>query len=59
MTAGERAPRSGIERDVDDEIAFHLESRARELIARGHAEETARRIAETEYGDLRASRREL
>jgi putative ABC transport system permease protein len=48
-----------IERDVNDEIAFHLESRVRELIARGESEECARRTAEAEFGDLRASRREL
>jgi putative ABC transport system permease protein len=48
-----------IERDVDDELAFHLESRVRELTARGQSEETARRNAEAEFGDLRASRREL
>jgi putative ABC transport system permease protein len=48
-----------IERDVEDEIAFHLESRVRELIARGQPEDTARRNAEAEFGDLQASRREL
>ena len=48
-----------IERDVDDEIAFHLESRVRELMERGESEEAARRFAEAEFGDLAASRREL
>ncbi len=48
-----------IDRDVDDEIAFHLESRVGELMARGQSEQTARRNAETEFGDVRASRREL
>jgi putative ABC transport system permease protein len=54
-----RNPAGRIERDVDDELAFHIESRVGELTARGHAEESARRYAEIEFGDLRASRREL
>ena len=54
-----RCPENAVERDVDDEIAFHLESRVGELTARGHTAEEARRIAEAEFGDLRASRREL
>jgi predicted permease len=54
-----RLPEGHIERDVNDEIAFHLESRVRELIAFGQSEETARRNAEAQFGDLRASRREL
>ena len=47
-----------IERDVDDEIAFHIESRVSALMARGQWEETARRNAEAESGDVRAARRE-
>ena len=54
-----RTPDGRIQRDVDDEIAFHLESRISELMQRGHSEDAARRTAETEFGDLRASRREL
>lgn len=48
-----------IERDVDDEIAFHIESRVSALVAHGQSEATARRMAEAEFGDVRASRREL
>lgn len=48
-----------IERDVDDEIQFHIESRVADLIARGHAAAAARRIAEQEFGDATAARREL
>jgi len=48
-----------IEREVDDEINFHIESRIGELMERGQDGETARRTAEAEFGDLRASRREL
>ena len=54
-----RNPGDRIERDVDDEIAFHIESRVAELIAKGAPEPAARASAETEFGDLRASRREL
>ena len=48
-----------IERDIDEELAFHIESRVQELVAGGQPLEIARRIAETEFGDVRASRREL
>jgi predicted permease len=54
-----RNPAGRIERDVDDELAFHVESRVGELTASGHSEESARRYAEAEFGDLGASRREL
>jgi predicted permease len=54
-----RLPDRKIERDVDDEITFHVESRVRALVALGQTEIGARRIAELEFGDLRASRREL
>jgi predicted permease len=54
-----RHPAGRLERDVDDELAFHLESRVRELTDGGMPAETARRHAEAEYGDLNASRREL
>lgn len=57
-----REPKIGdghVERDVDAEISFHLESRVSELMALGHGEAAARRRAEAEYGDLDASRREL
>ena len=52
-------PGGRIEREIDEEIAFHLESRISALIAGGSSPDEARRIAESEYGDLRASRREL
>jgi putative ABC transport system permease protein len=48
-----------IEAAVDDEIAFHVESRVTELRAQGLSEHDARRIALDEYGDVQASRREL
>ena len=54
-----RNPAGRIERDVDDELAFHLSSRVSELMVNGVPAEAARRLAELEFGDLRASRREL
>ncbi|HEY4304440.1 MAG TPA: ABC transporter permease [Gemmatimonadaceae bacterium] len=50
---------AGVRRDLDDEIAFHLGSRADELIADGLTPAAAREQAEREYGDLRASYHEL
>ncbi|MGI8497140.1 MAG: ADOP family duplicated permease [Gemmatimonadaceae bacterium] len=38
-------------RDVQDEIAFHLEMRAREMMERGMPEVDARRLATTSFGD--------
>lgn len=48
-----------VERDVDDELAFHFESRIADLVRSGMAPNDARRTAEQEYGDLTASRAEL
>lgn len=53
------ASRRTVERDVDDEIRFHLESRVAELTAGGVPEARAREIAEREFGDLTAARAEL
>ena len=46
------------QRDVDDEIAFHLEERVADLVARGMAPDEARRRAVREFGDARAVRDE-
>jgi putative ABC transport system permease protein len=54
-----RLPGGRVERDVEDEIAFHLESRVRDLMAQGQSEAAARRTAEVEFGDVRAARQEL
>jgi putative ABC transport system permease protein len=48
-----------IGRDIDDEIAFHIDSRVRELTQQGLSDVDARAQVESEFGDLRASRREL
>lgn len=45
--------------EVEDEIAFHLEERARELVARGMDPEAARAEALREFGDVREARSEL
>jgi predicted permease len=42
------------ERDVDDEIRFHLEMRTQEFIERGLASEAARRAALESFGDVAA-----
>lgn len=44
--------------DVDDELAFHVEMRTRELVERGESPERARERALARIGDLDAPRRE-
>ena len=51
-------PRS-IERDVDDEMRFHLNMRIEDLMRQGHTPDWARAIARHEYGDVSAARAEL
>ena len=46
-------------RDVDDEVAFHLEMRAREYMEQGLSEAEARRRAEESFGDVAAIRGDL
>lgn len=48
-----------IEREIDDELHFHLDARVAELMAAGHSKDDAREMARAEFGDLEASRREL
>jgi predicted permease len=48
-----------VERDVDDEVRFHLDSHVRDLIAQGMSPDDASRAAQREYGDIAASRAEL
>jgi predicted permease len=45
-----------IRADVDDELSFHIEMRAAELIARGLSESDARREATREFGDVEFTR---
>jgi putative ABC transport system permease protein len=44
--------------DVDEELAFHLEMRVRELIAEGETPERARELALQRFGDYDGSRNE-
>ena len=44
--------------DVDAELAFHVEMRARELIAQGETPERARQLALQRFGDYTGARRE-
>ena len=48
-----------VRRDIDDEIAFHLEMRAGELMQDGWSEADARAQAAREFGERAASRRAL
>ena len=47
-----------VEQEIDEEVAFHLEMRTRELVARGMDPESARRIALSRLGDLQDLKRE-
>ncbi|HKW11626.1 MAG TPA: permease prefix domain 1-containing protein, partial [Gemmatimonadaceae bacterium] len=48
---------SRIRADVDEELTFHFDMRAAELVAGGMSEEEARREAEREFGDVEFTRR--
>ncbi len=41
-----------VEDEVSDEVAFHLEMRVREYVARGMTPDEARRAALARFGDL-------
>ena len=51
--------RSDVQRDVDDELRFHFESRVADLRARGMAADEAQRQAAEEFGDEAAVRASL
>ncbi len=51
------ATRARLAREVDDELAFHIETRVRQLVASGVAPEAARREAARQFGDLESVRR--
>lgn len=48
-----------IQRDVDDEMQFHLQTRVEDLVREGKSREEAERQASREYGDVSAARSEL
>ncbi len=49
--------RRTVEAEIDEELALHLEMRARELIEQGVPPEEARREARRQFGDLEGTRR--
>src|ERR1700722_12775860 len=51
--------RADVGADVDDELRFHLESRAEELVGQGHSWEAATAQALVEMGNLPAVRDSL
>src|SRR5262245_51272141 len=51
--------RPDAKRDVDDEVAFHLEMRAKEFIEQGMSPEEARRKAASAFGDLQSIRGDM
>jgi putative ABC transport system permease protein len=53
------ASTSRIGKAIDDELAFHIEERVRELIASGVSADDARERALSEFGELAATRRDL
>jgi predicted permease len=55
----DRRPWRNVARDVDDELTFHLEMRAREARAKGLHDEAARLEAERRFGDVERIRREV
>jgi predicted permease len=48
-----------IDQDIDDEVAFHLEMRVRDLLRSGVPESEARPRAEAEFGDANRLKRQL
>jgi predicted permease len=51
--------RANVQREVDDEMEFHIATRVEELVRLGRSPDDARRIAIGEFGDVRAARDEL
>jgi putative ABC transport system permease protein len=49
----------GVQAEVDDELRFHLDMRAEELVRRGVSPDDARAQALWEFGDVRSARSEL
>ncbi|MGH7468002.1 MAG: ADOP family duplicated permease [Longimicrobiales bacterium] len=54
-----RSPREQAQREVEDEIGFHLEMRTEELVQEGLDRAAARQQAEREFGDLERGRAAL
>jgi putative ABC transport system permease protein len=54
-----RSTKRSIERDVDDEMRFHLQMRIEDLMRQGRSSNDARSTAAAEFGDVTAARAEL
>src|SRR4029077_19902135 len=52
------ARRGRVERELDDEMRFHLEARADEMMRRGFSREEARRRARLEFGAVDKAKEE-
>ncbi|MFC1627615.1 ADOP family duplicated permease [Gemmatimonadota bacterium] len=48
-----------LNRNVDEELLFHIETRIEQLVADGLSEDEARQIAEEEFGGIQQTRTEL
>ena len=48
--------RPDLRADINDELSFHLEMRARDLGRRGLSDQSAREAAERDFGNLAAIR---
>ncbi len=57
MTGPTRLHGEDPEREIDDELAFHMEGRLAELEARGWTRERALEAVRAEFGDVEATRR--
>ena len=55
-----RMPTSrGVQRDIDEEMRFHLDTRIEALVREGRSRADAERLALAEFGDVSAARRQL
>jgi putative ABC transport system permease protein len=54
-----RKSRETIHAEVDEELRYHLDRRAEDLVAEGMTREAAERVAHAEFGDLDQARRGL
>jgi putative ABC transport system permease protein len=48
-----------LQRDIDEEVTFHLEARVADLMAAGHSESFARESAMREFGDVAEAKADL
>jgi len=48
-----------LNRNIDEELLFHIETRIEQLVAEGLSEDEARQIAEEEFGGIQQTRTEL